>query len=140
MPRILYHSEEALLDALEDRHRQKREPVTMTLALLLGLGGAALRVGTGTAALIQGSQQLAQLQLAIDTDLRAIENSISLLEKSHLPVRSSASEQERVRPIIPKRQGPLCGPRRRMFLRRPCWNSKRLYGKVKRQAKPAAKR
>ena len=39
-------------------------------------------VGTGTAALIQGSQQLAQLQLAIDTDLRAIENSISLLEKS----------------------------------------------------------
>ena len=113
----------------------------MTLALLLGLGGAAVGIGTGTAALIQGSQQLAQLQLAIDTDLRAIENSISLLEKSHLPVRSSASEQERVRPIIPKRQGPLCGPRRRMlFLRRPCWNSERLYGKVKRQAKPAAKR
>ena len=54
----------------------------MTLALLLGLGGTAVGIGTGTAALIQGSQQLAQLQLAIDTDLRAIENSISLLEKS----------------------------------------------------------
>ena len=54
----------------------------MTLALLLGLGGAAVGVGTGTAALIQGNQQLAQLQLAIDTDLRAVENSISLLEKS----------------------------------------------------------
>ena len=67
---------------LENRHRQKREPVAMTLALLLGLGGAAVGVGTGTAALIQGSQQLAQLQLAIDTDLRAIKNSISLLEKS----------------------------------------------------------
>ena len=82
MLRILYHSEEALLDTLEDRHRQKREPVAMTLALLLGLGGAAVGVGTGTAALIQGSQQLAQLQLAIDTDLRATKNSISLLEKS----------------------------------------------------------
>ena len=82
MLRILYHSEEALLDTLEHRHRQKREPVAMTLALLLGLGGAAVGVGTGTAALKQGSQQLAQLQLAIDTDLRAIENSISLLEKS----------------------------------------------------------
>ena len=69
MPRILYHSEEALLDALEDRHRQIREPVEMTLALLLGLGGTGVGDGTGTAALIQGSQQLAQLQLAIDTDL-----------------------------------------------------------------------
>ncbi|XP_065794548.1 MLV-related proviral Env polyprotein-like [Muntiacus reevesi] len=81
MPRILYHSEEALLDTLEHRRRKKREPV-MTLALLLGLGGTAVGIGTGTAALIQGGQQLAQLQLAIDTDLRAIENSISLLEKS----------------------------------------------------------
>ena len=82
MPRILYHSEEALLDALENRHRQKREPVAITLALLLGLGGTVVGVGTGTAALIQGNQQLAQLQLTIDTDLRAVENSISLLEKS----------------------------------------------------------
>ena len=79
---ILYHSEEALLDALENRHRQKREPVAMTLALLLGLGGTAVGISTRTAALIQGNQQLAQLQLAIDTDLRAVENSISLLEKS----------------------------------------------------------
>ena len=69
MPRILSHSKEALLDTLEHRHRQKREPVVMTLALLLGLGGTAVGIGTGTAALIQGNQQLAQLQLAIDTDL-----------------------------------------------------------------------
>ena len=69
MPHIFYHSEQTLLDALENRHRQKREPVEMTLALLLGLGGTAVGIGTGTAALIQGNQQLAQLQLAIDTDL-----------------------------------------------------------------------
>ena len=55
MPRFLYHSEEALLDALEDRHRQKRELVAMTLALLLGLGGTAVGIGTGTAALIKGT-------------------------------------------------------------------------------------
>ena len=82
MPRILYRSEEALLDTLEHRHRQKRELVAMALALLLGLGGSVVGIGTGKAALIQGNQQLAQLQLAIDTDLRAVENSISLLEKS----------------------------------------------------------
>ena len=54
----------------------------LTLALLLGLGGTAVGIGTGTAALIQGNQELAQLQLAVDTDLQAVENSISLLEKS----------------------------------------------------------
>ena len=59
----------------------------MTLALLLGLGGTAVGIGTGAAALIQGNQQLAQLQLAIDTDLRAVENSISLLEKSLTPLQ-----------------------------------------------------
>ena len=87
MPRILYHSEEALLDALENRHRPKREPVAMTLALLLGLGGAAVGVGPGTAALKQGNQQLAQLQLATDTGVRAVESSISLLEKSLTPLQ-----------------------------------------------------
>ena len=92
MPHILYHSEEALLDTLEHRHRQKREPVAMTLALLLGLGGTAAGLGTGMAALIQGNQQLAQLQLAIDTDLRAIENSISLLEKSLTPCQKKCSK------------------------------------------------
>ena len=83
MPRIVYHSEETLLEALENKHwghRRKREPVAITLALLLGLGGTAVGVGTGTASLMQGNQQLAQLQLTIDTDLRAIENSISLLK------------------------------------------------------------
>ena len=69
MPRILYHSEETLLDNLEHRHRQKRELVAMTLALLLGLGGTVVGIGTGTTALIQGNQQLAQLQLAIDRSL-----------------------------------------------------------------------
>ena len=59
----------------------------MTLALLLGLGGTAVGLGTGTATLIQGNQQLAQLQLAIDTGLRAVESSISLLEKSLTPLQ-----------------------------------------------------
>lgn len=74
MPQILYHLEDDLLETLKGRHRQKREPVSLTLAVLLGLGGAAAGIGTGTTALIQGNQQLTQLQLAIDTDLQAIEN------------------------------------------------------------------
>lgn len=82
MPHILYHLKDDLLETLKGRHRQKREPVSLTLAVLLGLGGAAAGIGTGTTALIQGNQQLTQLQLAIDTDLQPIENSISLLEKS----------------------------------------------------------
>ena len=108
MSHILYHSEEALLDALEDRRRQKREPVAMTLALLLGLGGAALGVGTGTAALIQGSQQLAQLQLAIDTDLRAIENSISLLEKSLTSLSEVVLQNRRELDLLFLRDKGLC--------------------------------
>lgn len=82
MPHILYHSEDDLLETLEGRHRQKREPVSLTLAILLRLRGAVAGIVTGTTALIQGNQQLTHLQIAIDTDLWAIENSISLLKKS----------------------------------------------------------
>lgn len=41
--------------------------------------GVAARVGTGTAAMIQ---QIDELWMAIDTDLKAIEQSITVLEKS----------------------------------------------------------
>ena len=122
MPHIIYHSEEALLDTLENRHRQKREPVAMTLALLLGLGGTAVGIGPGTAPLIQGNQQLSQLQLAIDTDLRAVENSISLLEKSLTSLSEVVLQNRRGLDLLfLKDKG---SPRRKMlFLCQPCWNS-----------------
>ena len=46
MPQILYHLEDDLLETLKGRHRQKREPMSLTLAVLLGLGGAAAGIET----------------------------------------------------------------------------------------------
>lgn len=68
------------LQALEDefdkhRRRFRREPISLTLAVILGLRVAA-GVGTGTAALIQTPQYFHELRSAIDEDLRAIEQSI----------------------------------------------------------------
>ena len=54
VPRIYYHLEEAVIKAYEGKHRhKKREPVSLTLAVILGLGLAA-QIGTGTTALLKG--------------------------------------------------------------------------------------
>lgn len=44
--------------------------------------GVVAGVGTGTATMIQRGQQIDELWMAIDTDLKAIEQSIAMLEKS----------------------------------------------------------
>ena len=54
MPQILYHLEDDLLETLKGRHRQKREPMSLTLAILLGLGGAAAGLGTEQLPLYKG--------------------------------------------------------------------------------------
>ncbi|XP_052602460.1 MLV-related proviral Env polyprotein-like [Peromyscus californicus insignis] len=69
------------MEFFEQRGRYTREPVSMTIALLLGVGGITAGIGTGTTALVQ-SNHLMQLQMAMTTDLEAIERSISALEKS----------------------------------------------------------
>lgn len=53
VPRVFYHPANMLEDEF-DKHptRFQREPISLTLAVILGLGVAA-GVGTGTAALIQ---------------------------------------------------------------------------------------
>lgn len=80
-PRITYHSSETILNFYEGKDRYRREPLTLTLAILLGIGGIAAGIGTGTSALLQ-SNQLMHLQAAVTADLEAIEKSISALEKS----------------------------------------------------------
>lgn len=55
--------------------------VTVTLAILLGLGMAA-GIGTRTTALIQLPHYYDELRAAMDTDLGIIEQSITKLEES----------------------------------------------------------
>lgn len=55
--------------------------MSVTLAILLGFGTAA-GIGTGTAALVYGEQQLAQLQAAVKQDLKATETCVTALEQS----------------------------------------------------------
>ena len=58
VPRIYYHPEEAVIEAYESKHQcEKREPVSLTLAVMQGLGLAA-GIGTGTTALIKGPADL----------------------------------------------------------------------------------
>lgn len=47
----------------------------MTLAILLGIGGIAAGIGTGTAAMVQ-SNQIVHLQAAMAMDLEALEKSV----------------------------------------------------------------
>uniref|UniRef100_A0A8I5NET0 Uncharacterized protein n=1 Tax=Papio anubis TaxID=9555 RepID=A0A8I5NET0_PAPAN len=54
--------------------RPKREPISLTLAVMLGIRVTA-GVRTGTAALVHGNHHLQQLRVAINEDLRAIEHS-----------------------------------------------------------------
>ena len=58
-----------------------REPVSLTLAVILCLGVAS-GVGTGIGALLQAPQYFNELRIAMDKDLRALRQSISKLEES----------------------------------------------------------
>ena len=77
----MYHDDLSFVTEFKPRHRYKREPVSLTLAVLLGIGVAA-GVGTEAAAIVQGNQHYERLKTAIDEDLKTIEQSITKLEES----------------------------------------------------------
>lgn len=82
MPKIIYHDAPGFEDLFDRRvTRYRREPISLTLAVLLGLGVTA-GVGTGAAALVTQHQGFLSLQAAINEDLRDLQNSIKALEKS----------------------------------------------------------
>lgn len=82
LPCVIYHDAPSFEDKFDPGlKRYKREPVSTTLAILLGLGVAA-GVGTRTVALVQTPQYFEGLRAAMDEDLRAIEQSITKLEES----------------------------------------------------------
>nr|AAM29193.1 env protein [Porcine endogenous retrovirus B] len=112
IPRVYYHPEEVVLDEYDYRYnRPKREPVSLTLAVMLGLG-TAVGVGTGTAALITGPQQLekglGELHAAMTEDLRALEESVSNLEESLTSLSEVVLQNRRGLDLLFLREGGLC--------------------------------
>lgn len=57
VPRLTYHDGASFTNEFDHQSKTKREPVSMTLALLLGIGIAAGATGAGTVAmtLVQGA-------------------------------------------------------------------------------------
>lgn len=125
LPHVIYHDAPSFEDEFDPRlKRYKREPVSITLVVLLGLGVAA-RVGTRTAALVQTPQyfegaaghygQRSQNNRTVHHKIRVI---VNLFVKSH------AAELEGVRFTVPQGWGYLCSLKRRMLLLcRPFWSS-----------------
>ncbi|EDL23500.1 mCG147803 [Mus musculus] len=80
LPRMYYYPASRLEDVYISK-RLKRDPGSITLAMLMGVGLTA-GVGMGVAALIEGRQGIQSLREAINEDLNMLEKSIDALEKS----------------------------------------------------------
>lgn len=108
VPRVYYHPADTLEHEAELRPgRLRREPISLTLAVILGLGVAA-GVGTGTAALIQTPHYFHELRTAIDVDLRALEQSVSKLEESLTSLSEVVLQNRRGLDLLFLREGGLC--------------------------------
>lgn len=109
-PKVTYHTSDFMYDQFEKRTRYRREPVSLTLALLLGgltMGGIAAGVGTGTTALLK-TQQFEQLHAAIQTDLKEVERSITNLEKSLTSLSEVVLQNRRGLDLLFLKEGGLC--------------------------------
>lgn len=112
-PRITVHDSAYVTSTFEHTllpHRYKREPVSLTLALLLGgltVGGIAAGIGTGTTALVN-TQGLWQLQMAMHEDLKTLEESISALEQSLSSLSEVVLQNRRGLDILFLKEGGLC--------------------------------
>ena len=106
LPRMYYHP----ASRLEDEYTQgrfKREPVSLTLAMLVGVGLTA-GVGTGAAALIEGRQGIQSLRGVVNEDLRMLEKSIDALEKSLTSLSEVVLQNRRGLDLLYLKEGGLC--------------------------------
>lgn len=108
LPKIIYHDAPGFEDLFDRRvTRYRREPISLTLAVLLGLGVTA-GVGTGAAALVTQHQGFLSLQAAINEDLRDLQNSIEALEKSLTSLSEVVLQNRRGLDFLFLREGGLC--------------------------------
>ncbi len=111
-PTIIYHTPEYVYIHSQPQEgiRPRREPVSLTLALLLGgltVGGITAGIGTGVTALQQTSH-FKQLQQAMHMDIQALEESVTALEKSLTSLSEVVLQNRRGLDIIFLQQGGLC--------------------------------
>ncbi|KAG3293655.1 hypothetical protein H1C71_036156 [Ictidomys tridecemlineatus] len=107
-PRVLYHDTGSLEDQIGGHTtRFHRKPVSLTLAILLGIGVAA-GVGTGTTALVHGTQQMTQLEAAIDQNLKVLETSITALQESLTSLSQVVLQNRRGLDLLFMREEGLC--------------------------------
>nr|UGO47158.1 MAG: envelope protein [Retroviridae sp.] len=107
VPRLIYHDDSSFVTEFDPKNRYKRELVSLTLATLVGVGIAA-GVGTGTAAIIQGNQNYEGLRIAIDDDLKTIEQSITKLEESLTSLSEVVLQNRRGLDLLLLKDGGLC--------------------------------
>lgn len=107
-PRVLYHGADSFEDRAEGQvTRFRREPLSLTLAVLLG-ARTAVGIGVRTTALIQGTSQLQQLQAAIDQDLKELETSITALKNSLTSLSEVVLQNKRGLDLLFMQEGGLC--------------------------------
>nr|AIX10024.1 Env3 [Monodelphis domestica] len=105
-PRITYHTDTALEKILSPSPRVKREPLS-TIAIILGIGGLAAGIGTGTTAYLQ-TQHLTTLHADMTTDIEILEKSVSALAKSLSSLSEVVLQNRRGLDLLFLKEGGLC--------------------------------
>ncbi|KAG3267976.1 hypothetical protein H1C71_035547, partial [Ictidomys tridecemlineatus] len=110
---VLYHDAGSFKDQIGGHTTRFRwEPVSLTLAILLGMGIAA-GVGTGTTALVRGTQQMTQLETAMDQNLKILEISITALQESLTSLSEVVLQNRRGLDLLFMREEGLCAALRK---------------------------
>lgn len=138
LPRVYYHPAFHLENEYSS-NRLKREPISITLAMLFGTG-LAVGVGTGVMALVesrQGAHSLQSLREAMTEDLQMLEKSIDALEKSLTSLSEVVLQNRRGLDLLFLKEGGRTVryfKGRMLFLCRSHWNSQGLNAKIKGKA------